>query len=91
MNKKMIIAIVILIILLALGIEVVYILKNKQTSIKIEDKKMNEISSENINSNNGKQKVLNNASFNFETKTVKLNSGYEMPILGLGTWTQNNE
>lgn len=91
MNKKMIIAIVILIILLALGIEVVYILKNKQTSIKIEEKKMNEISSENINSNNGKQKVLNNASFNFETKTVKLNSGYEMPILGLGTWTQNNE
>lgn len=39
----MIIAIVILIILLALGIEVVYILKNKQTSIKIEEKKMNRI------------------------------------------------
>lgn len=46
---------------------------------------MKEISSKNINSND------NNASFNFETKTIKLNSGYEMPILGLGTWTQNNQ
>ena len=33
----------------------------------------------------------NTESFNFETKTVKLNSGYEMPMLGLGTWTQNDE
>lgn len=24
--------------------------------------------------------------FNFETKTVKLNSGYEMPIIGIGTY-----
>ena len=28
--------------------------------------------------------------FNFEKKTVTLNSGYEMPILGLGTWTQDD-
>lgn len=91
MNKKMMIVIVILIILLVLGIGAVYIFKNKQTSNKIEDKKMNEISSKNINSDENKQEVLNSTSFNFETKTVKLNSGYEMPILGLGTWTQNNE
>lgn len=89
MNKKMMI--VILIILLVLGIGAVYIFKNKQTSNKIEEKKMNDISSENINSDENKQEVLNSTSFNFETKTVKLNSGYEMPILGLGTWTQNNE
>ena len=25
--------------------------------------------------------------FDFEKKTVMLNSGYEMPIIGLGTWT----
>ena len=91
MNKKMMISVVILIILLALGIGAVYIFKNKQTSNKIEEKKMNEISSENINSDENKQEVLNSTSFNFETKIVKLNSGYEMPILGLGTWTQNNE
>lgn len=89
MNKKMMI--VILIILLVLGIGAVYIFKNKQTSNKIEEKKINDISSENINSDENKQEVLNSTSFNFETKTVKLNSGYEMPILGLGTWTQNNE
>lgn len=31
------------------------------------------------------------AEFNFETKTVHLNSGYDMPIIGLGTWTLSNE
>lgn len=91
MYKRIVEVIVILIILLALIIGAVYILKNKQTLTKVEEKKMNEISSENINSDENKQKILNNTSFNFETKTVKLNSGYEMPILGLGTWTQNNE
>ena len=29
--------------------------------------------------------------FDFESKTVLLNSGYEMPIIGLGTWTQDDE
>ena len=33
------------------------------------------------NTNNG------NAKFNFETKTVKLNSGYEMPLNGIGTYS----
>ena len=34
---------------------------------------------------------ISNNDFNFDTKTVKLNSGYEMPIIGLGTWTQDDE
>ena len=29
--------------------------------------------------------------FNFETKTVLLNSGYEMPILGLGTYSLDHD
>lgn len=29
--------------------------------------------------------------FNFEKHTVLLNSGYEMPIIGLGTWTLSND
>ncbi len=34
---------------------------------------------------------ISNNDFNFDTKTVKLNSGYEMPIISLGTWTQDDE
>lgn len=33
----------------------------------------------------------NDISFNFETKTVMLNSGYEMPIYGLGTYSLTDE
>ncbi len=29
--------------------------------------------------------------FDLDSKTVTLNSGYEMPIIGLGTWTLSNE
>ena len=42
-----------------------------------------------------KRKILEQRSmtteFDFESKTVLLNSGYEMPILGLGTWTQDDD
>lgn len=37
------------------------------------------------------KEIAKTQEFNFDTKTIKLNSGYEMPILGLGPWTQNNE
>ena len=30
-------------------------------------------------------------SFNFENHTVRLNSGYLMPVIGLGTWTLSND
>ena len=29
--------------------------------------------------------------FDFEKQTVLLNSGYEMPVIGLGTWTLNDD
>ena len=35
----------------------------------------------------GDNTVTGDISFNFETKTVLLNSGYEMPIYGLGTYS----
>lgn len=34
-----------------------------------------------------KEEITTNQSFNFETKSVMLNSGYEMPIVGLGTYS----
>ena len=34
----------------------------------------------------GDNVVTEEISFNFETKTVLLNSGYEMPIYGIGTY-----
>lgn len=48
---------------------------------------------ENSTRHEGEVNVENNSNitFDFDKKTVTLNSGYEMPILGLGTWTQNNE
>lgn len=35
--------------------------------------------------------AISDRSFNFETKTVKLNSGYEMPIVGLGTYSLTDD
>ena len=37
------------------------------------------------------EKQMTYEEFDFEKKTVKLNSGYEMPIIGLGTWTLSDE
>jgi diketogulonate reductase-like aldo/keto reductase len=37
------------------------------------------------------QAMKEDSSFNFETKTVMLNSGYEMPIYGIGTYSLTGE
>ena len=37
------------------------------------------------------QNPVNDSSFNFDTRTVKLNSGYEMPIYGIGTYSLLDE
>ncbi len=34
---------------------------------------------------------IDNSSFNFETKSVTLNSGYTMPLNGLGTYSLTKE
>jgi hypothetical protein len=40
---------------------------------------------DNNGDNDGGESKVN--PFNFETRTVLLNSGYEMPIIGIGTYT----
>ncbi len=56
------------------------------------------ISEEATNMNDNNEKVQNNdydmtemKTFNFETKTVTLNSGYEMPLNGIGTYSLTGE
>lgn len=77
--KKNIFLIVILVILIG-GISFGLITYKNKENKNLEDKKMDII-------NNG----FNDTTFNLDKHIVKLNSGYDMPILGLGTWTQNNE
>ena len=87
--KKIIIPIII-IILLIIGILSYFVfIKDKQ-----EDVKNN--SANNIFVQEGNEQSMNNEQnnsseeipkFNFDTKTVKLNSGYEMPLNGIGTYS----
>lgn len=42
-------------------------------------------------SNQEDHPMTNDISFNFETRTVMLNSGYEMPIYGIGTYSLTGE
>lgn len=44
-----------------------------------------------INVSSTKKEVTSKAEFNFETKTVTLNSGYVMPINGLGTYSLHDD
>ena len=87
--KKIIIPIII-IILLIIGILSYFVF--------IKDKKedANNNSSDNISIQEGNEQSMNNEQnnsseeipkFNFNTKTVKLNSGYEMPLNGIGTYS----
>ena len=87
--KKIIIPIII-IILLIIGILSYFVF--------IKDKKedVNNNSANNISIQEGNEQSMNNEQnnsseeipkFNFDTKTVKLNSGYEMPLNGIGTYS----
>ena len=56
----------------------------EQTEIRIEN---NMIGRQEQQLQGGDNTVTGDISFNFETKTVLLNSGYEMPIYGIGTYS----
>lgn len=97
MNKKILIFIVVVIIAILIIAGIVY--KNSKTKPREErdlGMNTNSINQENSNTENivGNSIETNNnnttngiADFNFETRTVKLNSGYEMPLNGIGTYS----
>ena len=80
MKKKIIYIILAIILILIIGFGVYFLLNGKEKQ-KENEKPVNE------NIINELEKEENVANFNFETKSVKLNSGYEMPLNGLGTYS----
>lgn len=75
MNKKILCGILLLgVIVLGVG---TYIFINKNKEEKIVNKE----------NSNELQNSSHDTKFNFETKSVKLNSGYEMPLNGIGTYS----
>ncbi len=73
MNRK-VLFIIVGVLIVIVGI-VVFVFLNKG-----EDNKMNVKTRNSIGN-------FDNSNFNFERKTVKLNSGYEMPLNGIGTYS----
>ena len=74
--KKKIFFVICFLVIIFIGFSIYFILDSKKENNKIMDNKLDELQKEKIKAN-----------FNFETKTVKLNSGYEMPLNGLGTYS----
>lgn len=62
-----------------------------QTSKDVNHSGRTESKMPNTASSGAEQTSENPGSFDFETKTVTLNSGYEMPIMGLGTYSLSDE
>ena len=77
MKKKVMFIVVTIVVLAIIGVGIYLTLNPKE--------KAREIMNENIV--NELQNEDNVANFNFETKTVKLNSGYAMPMNGIGTYS----
>ena len=80
MKKKIIYIVLAIVIVLIIGFGVYFLLNGKE-----KQKENEKIVNENII--NKLEKEENFANFNFETKSVKLNSGYVMPLNGLGTYS----
>lgn len=75
MRKKLIISILVIILISGVAIGIYNLITKKGEKAMNQDK-ITEM-----------QNTQQEATFNFETKTVTLNSGYEMPINGIGTYS----
>lgn len=90
-NKILVLILIVIVIMFFIG--VIMLLNKKSNTSNSNISNTNDVKHQegDINMSNMNNENSSNILFDFETKTVKLNSGYEMPILGLGTWTQNDE
>ena len=76
MNKKIIILLVIFFLIL-IGVTLFLIFQKNEKG-----------GNDHMNSTNQEETYsFNNSNFNFDTRTVLLNSGYEMPLNGIGTYS----
>ena len=86
MNKKiiLIIGIISAVIIVGVIITIIVVLLNKKNDNKDENKSIK-------NSVDELKEKITNSTFIIENKTVILNNGLKMPILGRGTWTLSND
>lgn len=91
MNKKLLIfLLIIIIIIFSIGIILLLNRKANTNTSNVYDE--NDVKQQEGDANmSNANTVSNNILFDFMNRTVKLSSGYDMPILGLGTWTQDDE
>lgn len=75
MSKK-IISLAIIFLIIILGISIYLFITKKEREANMNTNIIDEL-----------QNTKHDQEFNFETKTVKLNSGYEMPLNGIGTYS----
>lgn len=87
MNKKKLLIIGIVIIIVILIATISYFIYNNFNTQNNEENTPTEHIEQNGNVEYSNSKDL----FNFETKTVKLNSGYDMPLNGIGTYSQTGD
>jgi len=59
----------------------------KESTVAAESKEQRVVKDEETQTQEDSNSMVNDISFDFETKTVMLNSGYEMPVYGLGTYS----
>ena len=76
------------IIILIIGTVIFFILNNKEEENRMQETNNQNHTQQTENSINGQGQDMAQAPvFDFETRTVTLNSGYEMPLNGIGTYS----
>lgn len=94
MSKKGVIITIIIIVLIMIAMVIFLILNNKEEENRMQEANNQNYTEQTKNTNTQVQNIVEKNQyiaqapvFNFETRTVTLNSGYEMPLNGIGTYS----